>query len=313
MSLKKVLASTLTLITLALTPACSNTDILEPQLISDQSIETFATKKTSNGEYKEISVATYNVKSLFDGKVSSNEKPKSEKELKALAESIKDMNAEVIALQEVSSKSTLKNFNDSYLKGLGYEIAMKEDNNLDTAILTKLPVLNLKNNKELGNGDLLQVKLKANAGYSFTLFVAHLKSSNQKVNPDPQMMQSVQNIRDFIKQYERENRFSNYILAGDLNAKPDSIELQGILDPRSSGLNFHDIVTQDLGNDVYTYHPKKNRARLDYLLVSAGMVREYNRNSVKIHTSPKNGTTNVYLEASDHLPITAKFNVEVDN
>lgn len=305
MSFIKALTSTLTLITISLTAACSNTELLEPQILANDSIETFGTKKNSNTSYKEISVSTYNVKSLFDVKV----KAKSEKELKALAASIRDMNSDVIALQEVQSNNTLKNFNDKYLKDLGYKVAMKEENNLDTAILTKLDIESVKSTT---SGNLLQAKLIANQGYSFTLFVAHLKSSSQKSQPDPQMMESVQKIREFIRLYEKENRFSNYILAGDLNATPDSVELQGILDPRSSGLNFHDVVIQDLGSNVYTYSPKKDRSRLDYILVSAGMVREYNRKSVQIHKSPKSGNPNMYLDASDHLPITATFNVEVD-
>lgn len=309
MSFMKALASTLTLITLSLTAACSNTELLEPQVLPNDSIETFGTKKNSNSSYKEISVSTYNVKSLFEAKVRVKEPVKSEKELKALADSIRDMNSDVIALQEVQSNTTLKNFNDKYLKDLGYKVAMKEENNLDTAILTKLDIENVK---ATTSGNLLQAKLKANNGYSFTLFVAHLKSSSQKSQQDPQMMESVQKIREFIRSYEKENRFSNYILAGDLNAAPDSVELQGILDPRSSGLNFHDVVIQDLGSNVYTYSPKKDRARLDYILVSAGMVREYNRKSVQIHKSPKSGNPNMYLDASDHLPITATFNVEVD-
>lgn len=308
MSFMKALTSTLTLITLSLTAACSNTELLEPQILTNDSIETFGTKKNSNTSYKEISVSTYNVKSLFDAKVKVKETAKSEKELKALADSIRDMNSDVVALQEIQSNTTLKNFNDKHLKDLGYKIAMKEENNSDTAILTKLDIENVKYNPSV---NLLQAKLKANDAYSFTLFVAHLKSSSQKSQQDPLMMESVQKIREFIRKYEQENRFSNYILAGDLNASPSSVELQGILDPRSSGLNFHDVVTQDLGSNAYTY--KKDKVRLDYILVSAGMVREYNRKSVQIHKTPKSGNSNMYLEASDHLPITAKFNVEVDS
>ena len=59
-----------------------------------------------------VSVATYNVKNLFmkeDIEAGSRTRPKSERSLAALAESIDRLDADVVSLQELSSKETLEN------------------------------------------------------------------------------------------------------------------------------------------------------------------------------------------------------------
>ena len=331
---KKLFSSAISALFLSMSFACSDSNLSAPELdLTAQNVQMMATTKVkpSNPE-KEITVATYNVENLFDGvqnKGKAAEKPKSEEQLKALSASMHDINADVIALQEVESRATLKKFKDTYLSDMNYEIVLREGNDprgIDVAVLTRLKVADVKSHKNVKinvpnsapqtfSRDLLQVRLVANAKYTFSFFVTHLKSQIGGDDADAKRKAEVQKIREFMRDYEKQNKRSNYILAGDFNDVPSSESLQPILDPRASGLALHDIVWEDLGSgpDVFSFHPQEHRSRIDYILPSFGMHADYIKNSVQIHKAPKNGgDPNMFFNASDHLPITAKFNVSKD-
>src|SRR5690606_38316229 len=120
------------------------------------------------------------------------EKAKPEKELISLAKAITSLNADVIAMQEVESKSTLQKFLDKYMPNHGYEVILLEGNDergIDVAVISRVKVSNVKSHKNVrfpvpGVGqdgfcrDLLQVDLTAKNGYKFSVFVTHLKSKH---------------------------------------------------------------------------------------------------------------------------------------
>lgn len=329
--MKKLISSLVPGLILTFNVSCGQSDITNDFLSSEISNVSTLSKK-SQYSVQELKFATYNIRNLFDGVQNPGkepEKPKPENELKALADSIKEINADVIALQEVESKSTLKAFVSKYIPEMNYEVILREGNDgrgIDVAILTKLPVLNIKNYKnvkvnvpgsepQLLSRDLLQVKLKANDNYTFTTFVTHLKSHHGGDQADIKREAEAKKIRQLVKSFVKSNPSKNYILAGDFNDTYDSKPLRPLLDPKVSDLNLTDIIFKDLGTaqHVYTYHPQKFRSRIDYILVSPTMMKEYINKSVYIHkTSSINENKFIFFEASDHLPVTAKFNVSQD-
>lgn len=306
--------------------------ILDPQL-ENNSIETLARKNSKNGA-DTITVATYNIRNLFDGVQNPGkaaEQAKPEKELKALAESLKEINSDVIAMQEVESKETLSNFLNKYVPELGYKVVLIEGNDergIDVALVTKLEILNVKSHKDVKfpvigqpnqtqvfQRDLLQVELKASNGYTFTAFVGHLKSKHGGAESDLIRKAEATKISEIISEFRSENPNANFVLMGDFNDTINSIPLKPILE---SNLKFNDIIKEDLGTgkEVYTYHPVKFRERIDYMLVSPSMKNEYIKGSVKINKFPEDMSNEnkkwIFYEASDHLPVTAKFSITND-
>lgn len=278
---------------------------------------------------KEITFATYNVENLFDGIQNQGKKPetaKPEKELIALAEAIKEINADIITVQEVETKEVLENFVRKYLPDTNYQVVLVEGNDsrgIDVGIITRLQVLDVKSHKDavvaLPSGektvlsrDLLEVKLKANDNYVFTSFVTHLKSHHGGDIADIRREAEAETVRKIVSDFSKQNPNANFTLSGDFNDIYSTKALKPIL---KSDLNLTDIIFKDLGtaNYVYTYHPVKFRSRIDYILVSPGMMKEYINKSVFIHKiSDINSNKFIFLEASDHLPVTAKFNVSQD-
>jgi len=315
--------------------ACAQTNkTLTPVSINKSNVNALSTIKASAST---ITVATYNVENLFDGVQNpggEKETAKPKKELEALARDIKDMNADVIAFVEVESKETLKNFFlDKYLPGNNYEVVLVKGNDgrgINVAVATKIPVLNVVSHKDLTfpapeinkqiqfSRDLIQVEMKTANGYPFTMFVSHLKSKlGNAVESDSKRKAEATAIEGVVTQYQEANPKVNFVVCGDFNDTPESVALKPLLKP-SAGVQLTDIIGKDLGlgKDIYTYHPQKFRGRIDYILVSPGMMNEYVPKSVEIKKEIANATSEEikasYLNASDHLPAIVKFDTSVD-
>lgn len=311
----------------SLTSACGQQELaLNPADVTN--VSTFAKDSGS----QTITLSTYNIRNLFDGVQNPGkeaEKPKPEKELIALSDAIHDIKADVIALEEVESKGTLKSFAEKYLKDLNYQVILREANDprgIDVAVLSRLPVLSIKSHKNVKvnvsgqepstfSRDLLQLKIKGPNNYDFTLFVTHLKSQHGGDEADDKRKGETMKIRQIVRDFAKENPKSNYLLVGDFNDVYNAPSLEPILNPKKSDLNLTDIILKDLGSgtDVYSYHPQKFRSRIDYMLISPTMMNEYVPKSVNIHKFPTSQVDKwTFYTASDHLPVTAKFDVSAD-
>lgn len=321
---------------LTIATACSANDLdpangFAPRI---QGLHSAATQNSPNirQNRKTMTLATYNVRNLFDGIQNPDKEPetaKPVKELQALSQSIHDTNPDVVALQEVESKSTLSQFRDRYLADMGYRevvlIEAHDPRGIDVAVMSRFPVLNVKSHADLTfpvpgqsqpqtfSRDLLQVQLQAPNHYRFTLFVTHLKSQHGGDTATLKRAAEVKQIHQLLNQFQTSNPKDNFVLMGDFNAKPNAPELNPVL----QGLGLTDIILQDLGDHsgVYTYHPQQYRSRIDFMMVSGSMAPEYIKQSVIIHKPFKTNTgwQKIYFyDASDHLPVTAQFDISTD-
>lgn len=324
---KSISLSILSGLVLSLVAACGQEDLNLSSIDNLNNVSTLSKSK----DVKTITVATYNIRNLFDGVQNPGkeaEKPKPEAELKALSDAIHDIKADVIALEEVETKGTLQKFANDYLKDLNYKVVFREANDprgIDVAILTKIPVLSIKSHKNVKinvsgqepstfSRDLLQVRMKTDNNYQFTLFVTHLKSQHGEEAADAKRKAEAMKVRQIIRDFAKANPKDNYLLAGDFNDVYNAPSLEPILNPKKSDLNLTDLILSDLGSgsEIYTYHPQKFRSRIDYLLASPTMINEYVSKSVNIHRFPTSGDKWTFYTASDHLPVTAQFDVSVD-
>ncbi|MBT9548671.1 MAG: endonuclease/exonuclease/phosphatase family protein [Candidatus Sericytochromatia bacterium] len=271
-----------------------------------------------------LKLATYNVENLFDGipdnPRNKKERAKPKKELRALADIFHLEQPDVVAMQEVESQKTLKDFRDKYLKDMNYQepivIEGNDPRGIDVAVMSKWPIVAVKSHKDFkfelkgrkrGFGrDLLQVTLKAPSGYTLTVFAVHLKSKlGDKKESDAVREAEATAIQGLLKTYQSQNPKANFVVMGDFNDEPTSAPLKPLLGPQNP-LGLVDIAAQDLGikPSVFTYHPKKYRSRIDYILVSPSMMPEYRPRSVHIQQNPE-----AYW-ASDHLPLVAEFDAQ---
>ena len=180
---------------------------------------------------KTLKIASYNVENLFDLQRNGNEyveyipntnanwNSKTYKiKLNNLSRVIKDINADIIALQEIESLTALKDLRYSLKKqGLYYQyfkIANRKNTTTKVAILSKIPFAYVKEvyvTSSYRYRNILEAKFTIN-NKDLYLFVNHWKS---KSGPESQRIISAKALRKRVKEMGSDK---NIILLGDFNS-----------------------------------------------------------------------------------------------
>jgi len=177
-----------------------------------------------------LKVATYNVENIFDLHFNGNEYkeyiPNSSwqwnqknyrKKLKNIAKVIVDINADVIALQEIESWRALKDLQSEINRqGLYYQylrIASQKKTTVKVAVLSKYPLkaaqeVYVTSSRRYRN--ILEVTLKYKH-QDLTLFINHWKS---KSGPESRRIVSAKALKKRLQQLHNKN----YVLLGDFNS-----------------------------------------------------------------------------------------------
>jgi endonuclease/exonuclease/phosphatase family metal-dependent hydrolase len=265
-----------------------------------------------------FTVAEYNVENLFDGqtvKLKGELVAKPDAAKQAVAKSLHELNPDVVGLVEVESLPTLRKFRDDYLADLGYRnLTLIEGNDtrgIDVAVLSRFPIVGIKSHKDVTfpvagrpapekfSRDLVQASIQLPSGYRFEFFVTHLKAITVDPKANAKREAEATTVHNILAKVEKANPNSNYAVVGDFNDLPTSPYLKPLLAP-SADLRLFDVLSE-LGAKAFSFHPEEYRGRIDYILISEGMKREYVSRSAKILD------TDLARSASDHLPTAATF------
>lgn len=248
-----------------------------------------------------------------------------------IRESIKALNADVLALQEVGGKSALAELRGALEKeGSIYshwEIIEGPDPFLNIAILSRFPIVARRPHPDeafLLNGrkfkvsrGFAEVDIRVNPRFTFTLIDTHLKSRRPVPQADEADLreQEALRLREIIDARLAANPELNLVVAGDFNdvkSSPSTHALLGQgrmalvdLRPAEHEDDTGEILTKNhsLRHVTWTYFYAKEDtySRIDFILTSRGMAKAWNRKETKVLALPQWG------EASDHRPIVASF------
>ncbi|KAL9652168.1 hypothetical protein ABK040_013937 [Willaertia magna] len=199
------------------------------------------------------------------------------------AEAIKEINADILCLQEVESLQVVDKFNNNYLDSQ-YTYTMlidgRDPRGIDVAVLSKYPIVNVRTNrfaKNERNGyifsrDLLEVDIDLD-GKILTVYVTHLKSMlGGRQKTFPKRLEQVKYIQKRIHQMWKEKE-NNFILCGDFNDyclgendQECAVKLLLLED------NDHliEVISTQLEEDRWTHYfaRGKSYSQLDYLFLS---------------------------------------------
>ena len=178
-----------------------------------------------------LKIAEYNVQNLFDlvrnnteydeyipnTRTNWNRKTYTIK-LKSIARVIKDLDADIIALEEIESLRALKDLRKT-LQGMGvyyryYAIAKAKPTTVKVAVLSKVPFVYKKEiwvSRSSAYRNILELKYKVD-GETFYLFVNHWKS---KSGPESKRIISAKALK---KRLEEIGYDKNIIITGDFNS-----------------------------------------------------------------------------------------------
>ena len=262
---------------------------------------------------KIITVASYNVENLFDLNkdgyeypeyipytVSNWNKATYKIKLENIAKVIQDIDADIIALQEVESLEALRDLRFE-LKQNGlyyqyYKIADKKNTNIKVALLSKIPFVytqEISVSASYQHRNILEVKFTL---YSkdFYVFINHWKA---KTGPESKRILSAKALQKRIKQIGYEK---NIILLGDFNSDYEEYlkferkrahndtngktginhVLKSINQVQKASLltyekeNFYNLWYDTNEYERYTYIYKGNKEALDNILISQSLLNK---------------------------------------
>ena len=292
-----------------------------------------------------IRVATYNLENLFDdkddpsltGDNDDNDDRKPDHELDALAQAIKAVDADVLAMEEVESLDALEWFRDGWLQDLGYQYIVSidagNDRGIENAVLSRYPLSHAKNwpGRPLGgvhpaesNGwrireagtpivfrrSPLMVDVTVPAGsvegqaedYTLTLFVIHHKSGRSLGYWREKEADGLLEIYREIDKVAEGEPGRNVIALGDFNDVVSAAHVQKYLDA-----GFTDAFAGRTGDEVITHESDR---RIDFIMLDPDVMGEVVPGSAFVFGTPvrPKGVNWRDLEtfvgyASDHLPV----------
>jgi len=281
-----------------------------------------ATKATRKFTGK-LRVATYNVLNLFDDKDcpyhnDEGTSPKPRHELERLAATIKQLDADVLALQEVENRFYLERFNTAMLADMGYEHVVCFEGNdgrgIDVAVLSRLPVgpvtsyrhLRWKDKRGLDTGfrrDLLRVRIEPPNAKPFDVFTVHLKSKGGGDGTEAVRMGEVTAIRSVVDPMLAEDPQALFVVCGDFNDTWDSNPIKLM---RGTGNTAMEAFQDEDPEGCVTYNRGQFRSVIDYIFCSPAMAKRYVTQSMQVLDG------SVESSGSDHNPVAMDFNLGTD-
>jgi endonuclease/exonuclease/phosphatase family metal-dependent hydrolase len=272
---------------------------------------------------REFTLATYNILNLFDDvddpyTVDEVMSAKPRKELNTLAKVIRELDADVIAMQEVETRGYLKRFIDVLLPEMGYEhVVHFEGNNprgIDVCLISRIPIgpvtsyrhvkfPSVDNTMRSFERDVLTVTLEPKGGKPFEIWVVHLKSNyGGREHAEPIRMGEAKEIRRMLDERLKKKSSARIILCGDFNDTWDSDTLKTIV---GEGSNAMTTFFEELSEPQrISYNKGEHRSMIDFILCSPAMAKKYVPGSFSIRP----GT--VKNSGSDHNPVMARFKIK---
>jgi endonuclease/exonuclease/phosphatase family metal-dependent hydrolase len=267
-----------------------------------------------------LTIATYNIENytLADRQVEGvhrKDYPKPEAEKTALRTVIRQMNAEVLALQEIGGEPFLNELQrDLKHEGVDYPyrtILQSEDTDRMIGVLSKRPFASVKKHDDLAfkyfdgvtkvKRGLLEVRFSTTGG-EVTLFVVHLKSRYTDRPDDPnsalQRAGEATAIRDRVLTTFPDPTTSRFLIVGDFNDGRTARPVRAMLE-RGKTTIAEWLPAEDTRGHVWSHFFRRDDSysRVDHVLVSPGLLPAVKGQVGRIHDSPEVGL------ASDHRPV----------
>lgn len=275
-------------------------------------------------------VATYNVENYLL-EPSGTRPAKSEAAKAKVREGILALKPDVLALQEIGGTNALLELQSS-LKTAGLDLPNSEivtgfDTNIHVAVLSRFPIVARHphtNETFLMAGQrfrvsrgFAEVAIQVNTNYSFHLIAAHLKSRRPIPEADEAdlRLEEAKVLREIIDGLLNADPNANLVVLGDFNdlhsSKPVKTILgrgkKSLVDTRPAERNgdtppYSDrrLASRNVSWTHY-YSVDDTYSRIDYILLSHGMAREWDAANSYVLALPNWGF------GSDHRPLVATF------
>ena len=287
------------------------------------------------GEAIRLTIGTYNVEYFcdrHDDPYTDDEKlpPKSEETMAAVAQTIRSIDVDFLALQEIENQGVLVDFNHHFLGNLDYRHQWVNQRSgkttaINLAFLSRLPVRDVTvyafDRFTLPGAqrdwtfvrDLVRVSLEPKPGLTVTVFMLHFKAQSkaQSGSSDPRSakwrLAEARQVRAKVAALLKSDPAAYVAVIGDVNDVPESPTYRA-LTRLEDGVELIDVhatlpradrktmLRQSGDQLVDPKHP------IDYIFASPGLAKTLVSKSVSAPV-PLDPT------ASDHIPLIAAFDL----
>lgn len=266
-------------------------------------------------------VATYNLENwLRMERGGRPDQPKPADSREAVWTILAEIRPDVLGLQEVGTTNDLAELAAGLAeRGLHYphwEWIEGSDTNRHVALLSRFPITErhsrtdyvfpLGTNTYTVQRGILDVAIQVTDTYRFRAIVVHLKSRRQVPEFDQAEMrlEEARTLRSHIAKALKEEPDLNLLAMGDFNDVPDSPPLRTILGEAPFALVALPARTRAGHTGTHLWRARREWSRIDYIIVSPGMLPEFVPHSARIGEHP------LSERASDHRPVWADFHAE---
>jgi endonuclease/exonuclease/phosphatase family metal-dependent hydrolase len=266
-----------------------------------------------------VTIGAFNVLNMFDEyddpyRMDESTPAKAKEDLQKLAATIRSLDADVLALEEVENRGILERFVGAFLSDMGYDnvicIEGNDQRGIDCALLSRLPVgLVISHQyerfpdaagKEMKfRRDLLQVRIEPPGAPAFWVFVVHLKSKGGGGDTEKYRVGETTAARKILDDLLAKEADALFVICGDFNDTWDSKSLKIV---RGEGPTALRGFIEELPKDAATYN-KPPRGIIDFILSSPAMATHYLPKSYRIVS----GTA--ASSGSDHNPVLVQFDL----
>ena len=271
----------------------------------------------------QVVVATYNTLNLFDDEDDpyhndEGTPAKPREQLEHLAHSIAELNADVIAFQEVENRFYLQRFVKVFLPDLGYENVVHFEGNdsrgIDVCLVSRVPIGPVRSYRHLKfpgadgtvrsfNRDVLAVTIEPPEAKPFEAWVVHLKSnSGGREFAEPVRLAEAKELRKLLDHELDKDPEARIIVLGDFNDTWDSESTQTIVGSGPTAL--WSATTELKGELPDTYNEGEYKSMIDFILCSPAMAKTYVKGSFRVIPGSTSTT------GSDHNPVAVSFRLE---
>lgn len=269
---------------------------------------------------EEIVFAAYNVQNYLemdrrvDGKNLKNA-PKPESEITAAVKVVTAIKPDILGIVEMGDEEMLEDFRRR-LREAGLDYPHKEwlrgaDEVRHVCLLSKFPIVErnsrgdvafeLNGRTERINRGILDVTVEIRPGYRLRLLGVHLKSRRVVEEYDESWMRAKEAwyVREHINRILEKQPEANLLLFGDMNDTKNTYPIRELIGKKGAPNHMMDLWLRDSRNERWTHYWRTadEYSRIDYIMVSPGLVREIVFEKSGINDSP------FWNDASDHRAI----------
>lgn len=241
-----------------------------------------------------------------------------------LANALKNIDADVVVLQEFESAKFLKRIADENLQNMGYIYFADVPSHgwyMNVVVMSKFPLgiiygygnvttplLEYKNEEghletqNTLNTRMWSIEVYPTSDYNFLLTGVHLKAGRGKRNSAIRKGQ-INFLKQQFHRFLKEDKNKNILVVGDFNSVQGSEEINLFLDEKVKRERFID----PLPKTVMTHTSDDPKRRLDYILINTNMYKEYKENSAEVLQL---FVPQKMRAISDHLPVISTFNIK---